>query len=69
MGMPMPAPLPHSRAPPPRPRFDRAAAVRREVRDILIGVRIVELRRLAQRTAAGELPAPPDTLPEEDTRP
>jgi hypothetical protein len=43
--------------------------VRREIRNIRIGVRIVELRRLAQRTAAGELPAPPGALPEEDARP
>jgi hypothetical protein len=64
----MPAPPPFSRAAPPRPRFDRAAAVRRLARDIRIGVRIVELRQLAQRTAAGELPAPPDALPEEDAR-
>jgi hypothetical protein len=44
------APTPHP------PRFDRAAAKR----DILIWVRIAELRWLARRTAAGELPAPPD---------
>jgi hypothetical protein len=42
------------------PRFDRAAAVQRAKRDILIWARIVELRWLARRTAAGELPAPPD---------
>jgi hypothetical protein len=57
------APTPHP------PRFDRAAAVRRAARDILIGARIIELRRLARRTAAGELPAPPDDPPEDGDRP
>ena len=65
----MPTPLPCSRAALPRPPFDRAAAVRRAARDILIWVRIIELRSLARRTAAGELPAPSDAPPEEGARP
>ncbi len=60
----MPLPLPYSRAAPPRPRFDRAAAVRRTARDILIRARVIELRRLAERTARGELPLPDDDPPQ-----
>jgi hypothetical protein len=41
----------------------------RAARDILIGARIMELRRLARRTAAGELPAPPDDPLEDGDRP
>ena len=57
------APTPHP------PRFDRAAAVRRAKRDFLIWVRIGELRWLARRTAAGELPAPPDDPSKDGDRP
>lgn len=64
----MPTMLPYSRAAPPRPR-DQAAAVRRAARDILIWARIIELRSLARRTAAGEQPGPPDAPAEESARP
>lgn len=57
------APTPHP------PRFDRAAAKRRARRNILIWARITELRWLARRTAAGELPAPPDDPPKDGDRP
>ena len=60
----MPLPLPYSRAAPPRPRFDRAAAVRRAARDIRITARVIELRRLAEQTSRGELPAPDDDAPQ-----
>src|SRR6516164_2756362 len=54
----MAAPPPYSGAASPRPRFDRAAAVRRLARDIRIGVRIVELRRLAQLERSLSNPPP-----------
>jgi hypothetical protein len=52
-------------APKPNPpRFD-SDAVRRRARDILIRVRIIELYKLAERTARGEVPAPDDDPPQQ----
>jgi hypothetical protein len=48
-------------APPPKPQLNaeqRAALVLAHVRDIQIKARIIELRRLAEQTARGELPVP-----------
>ena len=39
-------------------------AVRRLARDILIAARVAELRRLAEQTSRGELPAPDDDAPQ-----
>jgi hypothetical protein len=38
--------------------------VRRLARDILITARVIELRRLAEQTSRGELPAPDDDAPQ-----
>ena len=51
----------------PAPKTPDRNAVRRAAhalaQDILIGARIVELRRLAEQTARGELPVPDDDPP------
>jgi hypothetical protein len=47
----------------PTPKTPDRNAVRRAAQDILIGARIIELRRLAERTARGELPVPDDDVP------
>jgi hypothetical protein len=41
----------------------RRAAVRALARDIKITARVIALRRLAEETARGELPAPDDDPP------
>jgi hypothetical protein len=51
----------------PAPKPDRNA-VRRAARDIMIMARIIELRRLAQQTARGELPVPDDDPPQHGGR-
>ena len=52
----------------PAPKTPDRNAVRRLAlalaRDILIRVRIIELRRLAEQTARGELPVPDDDPPQ-----
>ena len=60
----MTAPTPHP------PRSDRNAVRRATVlaiaRDIMIRARIIELRRLAEQTARGELPVPDDDPPKQE---
>jgi hypothetical protein len=56
-------------APPPKPNWNagqRAALVHAMARDILIRARILELRRLAEQTTRGELPAPDEDPPDND---
>jgi len=52
----------------PAPKTPDRNAVRRAAhalaRDILITARIIELRRLAEQTSRGELPAPDDDAPQ-----
>jgi hypothetical protein len=48
----------------PAPKTPDRNAVRRLARDIRIAARVAELRRLAEQTSRGELPAPDDDLPE-----
>jgi hypothetical protein len=54
-------------APTPNPPRRDSNAVRRFAarfaRDIMIVARIIELRRLAEQTARGEVPAPDDVRP------
>jgi hypothetical protein len=56
----------------PGPKPDRnavrRAAVRALARDIKITARVISLRRLAEETARGELPAPDDEPPKDSDR-
>ena len=50
----------------PAPKTPDRNAVRALARDIRIAARVAELRRLAEQTSRGELPAPDDDAPQPD---
>ena len=48
----------------PAPKTPDRNAVRRAALAIRIAARVIELRRLAEQTSRGELPAPDDDAPQ-----